>query len=127
MGCGTRLVMSVVVREAFKRASQTLFEETRGKSVMRSVTTKMLVSLVGVALAAPFFAIAVIVGARVVALAGNTQDDLLLVGLAFGGAGLSMINGFASRRGEAERIASGRADGREDADSHGDSVFNLGY
>jgi hypothetical protein len=53
---------------------------------MRSVTNRMLVSLVGVALAAPFFAIAVIVGARVVALAQNAQDELLLVGLAFGGA-----------------------------------------
>jgi hypothetical protein len=96
---------------------------------MRSVTTKMLVSLVGVALAAPFFAIAVIVGARVVALADNTQDDLLLVGLAFGGAVVSMINGFGRRSGSAERRASSssRADAREDADSHGASVVNLGY
>ena len=94
---------------------------------MRSVTNKMLVSLVGVALAAPFFAIAVIVGAHVVALAETAQDDLLLVGLAFGGAGLSMINGFASCRGKAERIALRRAEGEEDADSHGASVVNLGY
>lgn len=94
---------------------------------MRSVTTKMLVSLVGVALAAPFFAIAVIVGARVVALAGNAQDDLLLVGLAFGGAAVSMINGFGRRGGEAERIALRRADAKEGADSHSASVVNLGY
>jgi hypothetical protein len=92
---------------------------------MRSVTIKMLVSLVGVALAAPFFAVAVIVGARIVALAETTQDDLLLVGLAFGGAALSMINGFGRRMGEAESNAS--ADEREDADSHGASVVNLGY
>lgn len=97
---------------------------------MRSVTTKMLVSLVGVALAAPFFAIAVIVGARVVALAETAQDDLLMVGLAFGGAAVSMINGFGHRRrGEAERGASsGRANAREeDADSRRASVVNLGY
>jgi uncharacterized YccA/Bax inhibitor family protein len=94
---------------------------------MRSVTTKMLVSLVGVALAAPFFAIAVIVGARAIALADNTQDDLLLVGLAFGGAAVSMINGFGRRSGSAELIVSSRADAREDADSHRASVVNLGY
>jgi hypothetical protein len=94
---------------------------------MRSVTTKMLVSLVGVALAAPFFAIAVIVGARVVALAETAQDDLLLVGLAFGGAAVSMINGFGRRTGEAERIKLRHAKGSEDTDSHGASVAHLGY
>jgi hypothetical protein len=96
---------------------------------MRSITTKMLVSLVGVALAAPFFAVAVIVGARVLALAGNAQDDLLLAGLAFGGAALSMINGLGRRTGEAERIACGRAEAEADdvADSHGASAVNLGY
>jgi uncharacterized YccA/Bax inhibitor family protein len=95
---------------------------------MRSVTTKMLVSLVGVALAATFFVIAVIVGARAATLADNTQDDLLLVGLAFGGAAVSMINGFGRRSRSAELTASSsRADAREDADSHGASVANLGY
>lgn len=94
---------------------------------MRSVTKRMLVSLVGVALAAPFFAIAVIVGARVVALAETAQDDLLLVGLAFGGAAVSMINGFGRRTGEAGRIALRQAKAEEDANSHGVSVANLGY
>ena len=96
---------------------------------MRSITNRMLVSLVGVALAAPFFAIAVIVGARVVALSQNAQDDLLLVGLAFGGAVMSMINGFGRRTGQAEQASrsSSRVQVQEDADSHGPSVINLGY
>ena len=94
---------------------------------MRSVTNRMLVSLVGVALAAPFFAIAVIVGARVVALAQNTQDDLLLVGLAFGGAVMSMINGFGRRTSRAEQASRSRVQVQEDAESHGPSVINLGY
>ncbi|MGB7926053.1 MAG: hypothetical protein WCF57_22630 [Pyrinomonadaceae bacterium] len=94
---------------------------------MKSVTTRMLVSLVGVALAAPFFVIALIVGARVVALAETAQDDLLLVGLAFGGAAVSMINGFGRRTGEADRIALDQAKAKEGADSHGASVANLGY
>jgi hypothetical protein len=94
---------------------------------MKSITTKMLVSLVGVALAAPFFAVAVIVGARVLALAENAQDDLLLVGLAFGGAALSVINGFGRRTGEGSRTEPGRCEAKEEADSHGASVINLGY
>ena len=94
---------------------------------MKSITTKMLVSLVGVALAAPFFAVAVIVGARVLALAVNALDDLLLVGLAFGGAALSVINGFGRRTGEATHTELGRREAKEDADSHGASVINLGY
>jgi hypothetical protein len=97
---------------------------------MRSVTNKMLVSLVGVALAAPFFAIALIVGARVVALAQNAQDDLLLIGLAFGGAVVSMINGFGRRTGQADQpqAGNGRIQGEKDASSsHGPSAINLGY
>jgi hypothetical protein len=87
----------------------------------------MLVSLVGVALAAPFFAIAVIVGARAVALSQSAQDDLLLVGLAFGGALMSMINGFGRRTGKAGRRSSVRAGAKEDAGAHGASVIHLGY
>jgi hypothetical protein len=85
---------------------------------MRSMTNKMLVSLVGVALATPFFVIAVIVGARVVSLAESAQDDLLLIGLAAGGAVVSMINGFGRRTGQVEQADKSRAR-KEDAASHG--------
>jgi hypothetical protein len=88
----------------------------------------MLVSLVGVALAAPFFAIAVIVGARAVSLAESAQDDLLLIGLAAGGAVVSMINGFGRRTGRTEQAAKSRVQLKEDApSSHTPSVINLGY
>ena len=94
---------------------------------MRSITNKMLVSLVGVALAAPFFVIALIVGARVVSLAQSAQDDLLLIGLAAGGAVMSMINGFGRRTGQAEQTAKRHVQLKEGAASHGPSVINLGY
>jgi hypothetical protein len=94
---------------------------------MKAVTNKMLISLVGVAVAAPFFAIAVIVGARAIALAHDVQDDLLLLALAFGGAATSMINGFGRRTGKAERGAHGCERAEEGADSRGASVINLGY
>ena len=94
---------------------------------MRSMTNKMLVSLVGVALATPFFVIAVIVGARVVSLAESAQDDLLLIGLAAGGAVVSMINGFGRRTGQVEQADKSRAQVKKDAGCQGSSVINLGY
>ena len=94
---------------------------------MRSVTNKMLISLVGVALAAPFFVIAVIVGARAVALAHNAQDDLLLVALAFGGAAMSMINGFGRRGAKHDGAARRHAETNDNANARGSSIINLGY
>ena len=61
---------------------------------MKAVNAKWLVSLVGILLVAPFFAIALIIGARVVSLSHGTQDDLLLAALALGGAAASIINGM---------------------------------
>ena len=64
---------------------------------MKVVTARMLISLAGVALVVPFFVVALVVGARAVALAQGAQDDLLLIALAFGGAVASIINGFGRR------------------------------
>ncbi len=61
---------------------------------MKAVNAKWLVSLVGILLVAPFFAIALIIGARVFSLSHGTQDDLLLAALALGGAAASIINGM---------------------------------
>jgi hypothetical protein len=62
----------------------------------------MLLSLVGVLLVAPFFAVALIVGARAVALSQGTQDDLLMMALAFGGAAASIVNGLGRRTARAK-------------------------
>jgi hypothetical protein len=94
---------------------------------MKAVTMKMLVSLVGIAVAAPFFAIAVIVGARAVALAHDAQDDLLLVALALGGAAISMINGYGRRTVKAERVAQNQTGSEKGSDARGASAVNLGY
>ena len=64
---------------------------------MKAVNAKWLVSLVGILLVAPFFAIALIIGARVVALSHGTKDDLLLAALVVGGAAASIINGMGRR------------------------------
>ena len=64
---------------------------------MKAVNPRMFISLVGVALVVPFFVIALVVGARAVALAHGAQDDLLLIALAFCGAVFSVANGFGHR------------------------------
>jgi hypothetical protein len=92
---------------------------------MKAVTTKMLLSLVGVALVAPFFAVALIVGARAVALSQSTHDDLLMMALAFAGAAASIINGIGRRNARAKRSQQMPA---EPTGQTGDiSAIGLGY
>ena len=95
---------------------------------MKAITGKMLISLIGVAVAAPFFLIALVAGARAVELAQNAQDDALLVMLAFVGAVISMINGFGRRTSKSVR-KSVRVETRatEEARSEGASAVNLSY
>lgn len=64
---------------------------------MKAITIKMLISLVGVAVSAPFILIALVAGARAVELARGAQDEALLIVLALSGAVISMINGFGRR------------------------------
>lgn len=95
---------------------------------MKSVTGKMLISLVGVAVAAPFILIALVAGARAVELAQNAQDEALLVVLALSGAVISMINGFGRRTTKRIRKdvrAGTRVQG--EAQAEGASAVNLSY
>ncbi|MBD0327608.1 MAG: hypothetical protein ICV68_14320 [Pyrinomonadaceae bacterium] len=95
---------------------------------MKAITTKMLFSLIGVALVAPFFVMALIIGARAVALAQDAQDDFLLVALAFGGAAVSMVNGMGRRTGRQERTGrKPRVEAKDEAETRGASMINLGY
>ena len=61
---------------------------------MKALTTKELISLAGILVAAPVFALGILVSARAAAVAGN---DLLLLALALCGAVVSGINGFGRR------------------------------
>lgn len=94
---------------------------------MKAVTTKMIVSLVGILLVAPFFIVAVIIGARAVALSQGTQDDLLLVALALGGAVASIANGMGQRTAEEKHAASQHVGATNSARTRGASVIHLGY
>lgn len=94
---------------------------------MKAVTTKMLVSLVGVLLAAPFFVVALVVGARAVALSQGSRDDLLLMALALCGAAISIANGMGRRAAKERNVARGRAEAGGGTAPRGASVIHLGY
>ena len=94
---------------------------------MKPIATKMIVSLIGILLVAPFFIVALIVGARAVALSQGAQDDLLLVALALGGAAASIVNGMG-RRSEIDKQAAGnQVEVTSNARTHGGSMIHLGY
>ena len=94
---------------------------------MKVVKAKMLVSLVGLLLVAPFFAIALIVGARAVALSQGAQDDLLLVALALGGAAASIVNGMGRRSAREKRAVGNTLEAANNARRRGASMIHLGY
>ena len=95
---------------------------------MKDVTAKMLVSLVGVLLAAPFFAVALVIGARAVSLSRGSRDDLLLVALALCGAAISIANGMGRRAPAAGDAARERSEAGDAAIAPRNvSVIHLGY
>ena len=93
---------------------------------MKAVTTKMITSLTGILLAAPFFIVALIVGARALALSEGAQDDLLLVALAIGAAAASIINGMGRRTDSETKAASNYLQVTSTARTPGTSMIHLG-
>jgi hypothetical protein len=94
---------------------------------MKAVTTKMLVSLIGILLVAPFFAVALLLGARAVAISHGAQDDLLLVALALGGAAASIVNGVGRCSEKEKRASNNQLEAKEKAFSRAASMIHLGY
>ncbi len=64
---------------------------------MKAVNAKTILSTACAVAILPLFALAVITGAHANDLAQSGLDDLLLVGLAMGGAIASLVNGFGRR------------------------------
>lgn len=95
---------------------------------MKTVTAKMLVSLIGVLLVAPFFVVALIVGARAVALSHGSGDDLLMVALALGGAAASIVNGLGRRTVKDKGASTNNSSGAtNEAALSKASMIHLGY
>lgn len=78
---------------------------------MKQVTAKMFFALAAVALAAPFFAVAVLVGARAVELAGGARENVLMLSLALAAAASQVLGARGERllRSAREKFGVGRS------------------
>ena len=94
---------------------------------MKAITAKMLLSLVGILLVAPFFALALILGARAVSLSHGAQDDFLLVALALGGAAVRIINGMGRAVRERRKVTRNPVEEASRRHSRMSSMIKLGY
>ena len=72
---------------------------------MKSVNRKVLMTLFGVALAAPFLVIASVVGVHAAALADNVRVDVFCVGLALASVAVRIVDGHIALRTERTRQA----------------------
>lgn len=94
---------------------------------MKAVTAKMLTPVVGILVAVPFFAVALILGAQAVEVSQGTQDDLLLAALALAAAVVSFVNGMG-RRTDRERLTPNKVvQPGERRLARGASTIHLGF
>lgn len=87
----------------------------------------MLLSLIGIVLVAPFFVVALTVGARAVSLSQSAWDDLLMIALAFCGAIASIVNGLGRGQTDAARDRQTVAETKRTAKTASSSAIGLGY
>ena len=94
---------------------------------MKSMNRKVLLSLLGIAIATPFLVIALVIGARVAAVADSLQGELLVVALALGSVFAGMGEGRIALRGETAPAKQGRPETESDTDLRGASARSHGY
>ena len=94
---------------------------------MKKVNRKVLLSLLGIAIATPFLVIAIMVGARVAAVADSSLGEVLVVALALGSVFASMGEGRIALRGETALATQRRLDTKGDTNLNGASALNHGY
>jgi hypothetical protein len=75
---------------------------------MKVLNIKMLISIVGVAFAIPFFSLALVVGAQAVRLAHNSTESIFLLCIACTAATISVVNGVGRRAGSCAQASSDR-------------------
>jgi hypothetical protein len=94
---------------------------------MKTVNRKMLLSLLGVAVATPFLVIALIIGARATALADGFRGDLLVVVLALASLVASIGEGRIVLKREAVPARRGNVENERESDLRGVSTLHHGY
>lgn len=94
---------------------------------MKSMNRKVLLSLLGIAIATPFLVIALVVGAQVASIADSLPGGLSVVALALGGIFASMGEGRIALRGETALATQPRRETKSETDLRGISALNHGY
>ena len=94
---------------------------------MKTVNRKMLLSLLGIAVATPFLVIALVVGARATALADSLQGDLLVVVLALASLVASIGEGRFVLKREAVPARRGNTESDGETDLRGATQLHPGY
>ena len=98
---GMPLVLGAIAHEANRVASD--FPLKGLDKTMKSVNRKVLMTLLGVALAVPFLTIASVVGVYAAALADNVRIDVFCVGLALASVAVRIVDGHLALRTERTR------------------------
>ena len=92
---------------------------------MKSVNRKVLMTLLGVVLVAPFLMIASVVGIHVAALADNVRVDVFCVSLALASVAVRIVDGHLALKGE--RSKQGYLDPNGHTDLRKSSLTSPGY
>jgi hypothetical protein len=94
---------------------------------MKTANRKMLLSLLGIAVATPFIGLALILGTRVSALGNSLQGDLLVVVLALASLVAGIGEGRLVLKRDAVQARHGDADSPSQTDPSGVSQLHPGY
>jgi hypothetical protein len=94
---------------------------------MKSVNRKVLMTLIGVAIATPFLVIASLVGTHVAALAENVRADVLFIVLALASVAIRIGDGFFARTGRTEQAERGYVKTNDNTDLRRVSTISPGY
>jgi hypothetical protein len=94
---------------------------------MKSVNRKVLMTLIGVAIATPFLVIASLVGVHVTALAENVRADMFFVVLALASVAIRILDGFFAATGRTEQAERGYVKTNDSTDLRRVSTISPGY
>ena len=94
---------------------------------MKNSNRKLLLSLLGIVVAAPFVIIALVVGLRATALANSPQGDLLVVVLALASVVASLGEGRIGMRRASAPVLSKGVEGDCESDLRGMSTLTHGF
>jgi hypothetical protein len=94
---------------------------------MKSVNSKILMTLFGVVLATPFLLLASAVGVHVAALANNVRVDVLCVALALASVAVRIVDGHLALTGKVTLAERGSDESKDNNHLRRASTISLGY